>query len=158
MKSIERAHVVVVAAGEQGRKLTAQLGRMRVAQVSSVNGIEEARRLCAEGRVTLCLVAVADPVLDAAPAIDDNAPGQDSGIPSLMLTGAVTAHSRRIARHAGYSAAISCKISPQMLYRRIGAALQRRRSRRRPALPVISAGVARQMAAEFVDFRKPTLH
>ena len=56
MKSIERAHIVVVAGGERGEALAAQLRRMQVRQVTTVRDVEEARRLCAQGDTSLCLV------------------------------------------------------------------------------------------------------
>jgi hypothetical protein len=85
------------------------------------------------------------------------ASGRDSGTPSLMLIDAVTPYSRRIARRAGYRAAVSVKIGPRMLYRRIGAALQGRRagSRLPQTLPL---RIARQMSHEFGEFRGPTPH
>jgi hypothetical protein len=157
MKSIERAHIVVVAGGERGEALVAQLRRMQVRQVTTVSDVEEARRLCAQGDTSLCLVTYADTGLDAAPPVTYIAPGRDSGTPSLMLIDAVTPYSRRIARRAGYRAAVPVKIEPRMLYRRIGAALQSRRARLRLP-PTLSFGVAGQMPPEFSEFCRPTLH
>ena len=157
MKSIERAHIVVVAGGERGQALAAQLRRMGVAQVTTASDIDEARRLCGQGGASLCLVAYSEAVLDAPRPVAAFAPGRDSGTPSLMLVDAVTPYSRRIARDAGYRAAVQAKIAPQLLYRRIGAALQRRRAW--PTQPkVFGFRVDRQMSAKIVEFRRPTLH
>jgi len=157
MKSIERAHIVVVAGGERGEALAAQLRHMRVAQVTTVGDIEGARRLCVQGDASLCLVAYAEAVLDAVQPVTVAAPGRDSGTPSLMLIDTVTAYSRRIARRAGYSAAVPAEIAPQMLYRRIGAALQRGRARL-PQPKAFAFQFARQMPPKIVEFRRPTLH
>jgi hypothetical protein len=157
MKSIERAQIVVVAGGERGEALAAQLRRMHVRQVTTVSDIDEARRLCAQGEASLCLVIYADAGLDAAPPVVCIAPGRESGTPSLMVIDVVTPYSRRIARRAGYRAAVPVKIEPRMLYRRIGAALQGRSGRLRPR-PSLPLGIAGQMAPEFVEFRGPTLH
>jgi hypothetical protein len=157
MKSIERAHIVVVAGGERGEALAAQLIRMGVRQVSTVDDVEEARRLCAQGDASLCLVAYTGAVLDAAQRATPLAPGRDSGTPSLMLIDAVTPYSRRIARLAGYRTAVPVKIEPRMLYRRIGAALQGRRARFRPP-QTLPFGMGRQMPLELGEFRGPARH
>jgi hypothetical protein len=157
MKSIERAHIVVVAGGERGEALAAQLRRMGVAQVTTVGDVEEARRLCGQGGASLCLVTYTEAVLDAAQPVTGFAPGQDSGTPSLMLVDTITPYSSRIARHAGYRGAVHAKLAPQMLYRRIGAALQHRRAW--PRQPQAFAfRLDRQMPAKIVEFRRPTLH
>ena len=158
MKSIERAHIVVVAGGERGEALAAQLRRMGVAQVTTVGDIEAARRLCGQAGASLCLVTYTDAVLDAAqPAASFLAPGRDSGTPSLMLVDTVTPYSRRIARHAGYRGAVHAKIAPQMLYRRIGAALQRRRAPLRQPR-AFAFRLDRLIPTKIVEFRRPTLH
>jgi hypothetical protein len=90
MKSIERAHIVVVAGGERGEALVAQLRRMQVRQVTTVSDVEGARRLCVQGDASLCLVAYVDTVLDAVQPVTYIASGRDSGTPSLMLIDAVT--------------------------------------------------------------------
>ena len=117
---------------------------MGVAQVTTVGDIEAARRLCGQGGASLCLVTYTEAVLDVAqPVTSFFAPGQDSGTPSLMLVDAVTPYSRRIARHAGYRGAVHAKIAPQMLYRRIGAALQHRRARRDSREPSLSGSTGK---------------
>jgi len=161
MKSLERAHVVVVAGKDQGLRLAVHLCRMRVAQATFVSGIEEARSLCLAGGPDLCLVAMDDSVLDAAPLPEADAPGRASGVPSLILAGVITPYLRRMARRRGYSAAISAGIAPQMLARRICAALQRHHTpqsdRARPFY-VPHAGMAHGQATLPADFRKAKPH
>jgi hypothetical protein len=158
MKSIQRAHIVVVGGSDQSLLLAAQLRRMQVARITPVTGLDEARRLCRAGGPDVCLVAFDDWVVDAAPAGETEAPGRDSGVPSLMLAGVVTPYMRRVARNSGYYAALPAAIAPRMLYRRIGAALQRRRATRnhRPRVRgATHAGITGRFAAEF---GKPTVH
>lgn len=161
MKSVERAHIVVVASGGQSLHLAAQLCRVGVARASLVAGMEQARRLCLAGGSDLCLVAVDDWAIDAQPESDLVAPGYDYGVPSLLLAHVVTPYMRQMARRCGYRAAIPVAIAPRMLARRIGAALQRRSAprmapKRQPF--AVQAGMSRQLAAELADFRKAKLH
>ena len=139
MNSIRRANIVVVADSDQGMHLAARLRRMQVSRVTSVTDIDAARRMCRAGDTDACLVALNDVVLDAAPVAENDAPGRDSGVPSLMLADVVTPYLRRLARRSGYYAAVPAAIAPRLLYRRIGAALQRRRAARR--LPINGAAL-----------------
>ncbi|HZL30556.1 MAG TPA: hypothetical protein VFC54_05775 [Pseudolabrys sp.] len=86
----------------------------------------------------------------AQPAAD--APGRGSGVPSLMVVPAVTSFVRKAARRDGYMAALPANIVPRMLYRRIGAALQRGRG-----APVVRPGSPRRPPAGLLS-EKPTLH
>jgi hypothetical protein len=159
MKSIRRANIVVVADSDQSLLLAARLRRMEVAQVTAVGGLDAARWLCQAGDTDACVVAFSDSVLDAAPAAENDAPGRDSGVPSLMLADVVTPYLRRVARRSGYYAAVPAAITPRLLYRRIGAALQRRRAarRRRQHMPN-GTGVPLIGLPRPVAFGKPTLH
>ena len=157
MKSIKRSRIVVVADSDQGRILAARLRRMEVAEVTAVAGLEEARRLCQLGSADACLVAIDTPVPDCVPAPEADAPGRACGIPALMVAPVVTPHVRRSARRCGYLAAISATMPPRMLYRRLGAALQRRRAARRTSRPLaLGAQLVRLENSPFFD--KPTLH
>lgn len=161
MKSVERAHIVVVAGGDQSQHLAALLCRIGVARASLVAGIDQARRLCLAGGPDLCLVAVDDWAIDAQPVSDLMAPGRECGVPSLLLAHAVTSYMRQMARRCGYRAAIPAAIAPRMLARRIRAALQRRSTPRTARLRqpfAVHAGISRALAAEFVDFRKAKPH
>jgi hypothetical protein len=161
MKSIERAHIVVVASGDQSLRLAVHLCRIGVAQATFVASLDEARSLCLAGAADLCLVAVADWTVDAAPEPEIAAPGRERGVPSLMLARVVTPYLQRMARRCGYKAAIAAEISPQMLVRRMGAALQRGQPPRlaRMHRPLaIHPGISRHLATEFVDFRKAKPH
>jgi len=157
MKSIQRAHIIVVADSDQGFLLAARLRRMDVARVTAVAGLDEARTMCERGGADACIVAYDDALPDAAPVPEKDAPGRGSGIPSLMVVPVVTPYLRKSARRRGYLAAVPATIAPRMLYRRLGAALQWRRAARRrsrtPAIAAIIAGFARPDA-----FDKPTLH
>jgi len=157
MKSIRVSRIVVVADSDQGAVLAARLRRMDVAKVTAVTGLEEARRLCQLGSADACLVTVDAPVPDGVPAVEGDAPGRFCGVPTLMVVPVVTPHLRQTARRCGYLAAVSAKITQRMLYRRLGAALQRRRSTR-----TVSRRLARGMPPlgqpDPAAFGKPTLH
>jgi len=113
--------------------------------------------LCKSGSADACLVAVGSPVPDCVPAPEGEAPGRACGVPALMVVPVVTPHVRRTARRCGYLAAISATMPPRMLYRRLGAALQRRgAARRRSRNLALGAQFVRLENATFFD--KPTLH
>lgn len=158
MKSIRCANVVVVADSDHGLVLAARLRRMEVAGVTTVGGVEEARRLCREGGVDACLVTVEEAIADALPKPGVDAPGCGCGVPSLMIVPAVTPYLRREARRAGYVAAVPAGIAPRMLYRRIGAALQHRRAARRHRRLRASMSVRFLGPSPAAFAGKPTLH
>jgi len=158
MKSVECAHILVVASGDRKLLLAQHLCRIGVARATFVPDIGAARRACLAGGVDVCLVVVGGDLADAIPEVDSDAPGKECGVPSLMVAGAVvTPHLRRTARNSGYHDAISASIAPRMLYRRIGALFQRRAAR--PARHRPREGVhAGLFAAELGDFHKATRH
>ena len=133
MKSIQRAHIVVVTDGDHGLVLAARLLKMDVAQVTAVAGLDEASGMCQKGCTDACIVAFDEALPDAVPMVENDAPGRKCGVPSLMVAPTVTPYLRKTARRNGYMMAVPVTIAPRMLYRRIGAALQLRRaaSRRR---------------------------
>lgn len=157
MKSIKVSRIVVVADSDQSDVLAARLRRMDVAKVTAVAGLEEARRLCQSGSADACLVAVGPPVPDGVPAVEADAPGRFCGVPTLMVVPVVTPHLRQTARRCGYLATVSAKITPRMLYRRLGAALQRRRSTR-AAPRWLRRGMPPLGQPDPAAFGKPTLH
>lgn len=156
MKSIRRAHIVVVADSDQGLMLTARLRRMDVAQVTSVDTIEQARLVCKSGDADACIVACEDVVPDGVPQGAADAPGRACGVPSIMVVPSVTPYLRAMARRCGYLAAVPAAIAPRMLYRRIGGALQRRRAARRARR--ISVSVPILLPDRPLSFAKQTLH
>lgn len=157
MKSIRRANLVLVADSDRALLLAERLRRMRVVGVTTVAGIDEAQRLCNAGVVDACLVAREEPVVDAPPQPDVDAPGRGAGVPSLIIVQAVTPYLRKEARRAGYAAAVPAGIAPRLLYRRIGAVLQRRRAaRRRHMRPSIEVATFARAPADFAG--KPTIH
>ena len=158
MKSIRRARVVVVTNSEYGLLLAARLRRMDVARVTEVPHLEEARRCCQSGEVDACIVALDDRVLDTMPIAESDAPGRGSGVPSLMVVAAATPYLRKSARRCGYLVVVSGQIPPRMLYRRIGAALQRwRAASRGPRL--IRRGIDLPLPGlRSLDAGRPTLH
>jgi hypothetical protein len=138
MKSIQRAHIVVVADSDHGLVLAARLRRMEVAQVTPVTGLDAARVICQAGDSDACIVVFDDTVPDAMPIAENDAPGRNTGVPSLMVVPTVTPYLRKMASRRGYMAAVSATIPPRMLYRRIGSALQRRCAARGGACPAAS--------------------
>jgi len=157
MKSIKSSRIVVVADSDQGRVLAARLRRMDVAAVTAVAGRDEARQLCQSGSTDVCLVALGNPVPDSVPAPEGDAPGRACGIPALMVAPVVTPHVRRAARRYGYVAVISAAMPPRMLYRRLGAALQRRGAARRSSRH-LALGAQLVRLEKSAIFDKPTLH
>jgi hypothetical protein len=159
MKSIQRAHIVVVAGSDQALVFAAQLRRMEVARITAVAALEQARGLCQAGDADACIVAIDEFVPDAAPMPETDSPGRRCGVPSLMVVPTVTPHLRKAGRRCGYLATVPATIPPRMLYRRIGAALQRRRaaSRRRRRMPPVVA-IPGLSASIFGEYGKPTIH
>lgn len=158
MKSIRDAHIVVVADNDDGLLLVARLRRMDVARITSAADIEEARHLCQAGGIDACIVAFDESVPDATPVADSDAPGRRCGVPSLMLVPAVTPYMRAAARRNGYLAAVPAAICPRMLYRRLGAALQRRRAAHRRRRMPAGIGVPLLELPRAAMFGKSTLH
>jgi hypothetical protein len=139
MKSIERAHIVVVADSDH-------------------DGLEEARGLCQAGDADACIVAFDELVPDAAPMPETDAPGRCCGVPSLMVVPTLTPHLCKAARRCGYLAAVPATIPTRMFYRRIGAALQRRRAAGRPRRRLPGGIVALSWLPQPGTFGKPTIH
>lgn len=130
MKLLRRSHIILVvpADSHDGQFLAARLRRMMIGQVTAVAGLDEVRRVCRAGGVDACLVVIGDAVPDAIAEPHGVAPGHSCGIPTLVFAPVVTPHLRRTARRCGYLAALPARIPPRMLYRRISAAVQGRRS------------------------------
>ena len=157
MKPIRRANLVLVADSDHALLLAERLRRFRVAGVTTVTGLDEAQRLCNAGDADVCLVAHEEAVIDARPRPEAEAPGRHAGVPSLMIVQAVTPYLRKEARRAGYAATVPAGIAPRLLYRRIGAVLQRRRAaRRRHLRPAAGIAAFARTAADLAG--KPTLH
>jgi DNA-binding response OmpR family regulator len=159
MKSVRRAHIVVVADSDHALVFVACLRRMQLAEVTTVAGLEEARHLCRAGGVNACIVVVDDAVPDAPPILQGDAPGRGCGVPTLMVVAVVSPGLRKLARRAGYAGAIPAAIAPRLLYRRIRAALQRRRAAANPRRRRSAAIFATPFALESAAMAgKPTLH
>jgi hypothetical protein len=159
MKSMRKAHIVVVGDGDHGVKLAARLRRMAVAQVTTVAGLAEARGICRNGGAHACIVVCDEILPDQVPPPAADAPGRGNGVPSLVIVPAVTSLARKAARRDGYLAALPANIAPRMLYRRIGAALQHRRAARRARRPQPTVfGVSALAPRLPVLMEKPTLH
>jgi DNA-binding response OmpR family regulator len=159
MKSVRSVRIVVVADSDHALMFAARLSRMQLGEVTPVAGLDQARRLCRAGGADVCIVANDEGVLDARPTVPSGAPGRGCGVPSLMVVAAASPALRKSARRAGYASVIPAAIAPRMLYRRLRAALQRRRvaSAVRRRLP--PAMVVTPFAQEWVAMSgKPTLH
>jgi hypothetical protein len=127
MISFSISRVVVVAGDDRGRSLVDSLKRMRLAEVCLVETPDEARRLCAANGADACLALLPRAVPDEVPrwTAEADAPGRDAAVPSLLLAEAVTPYVAKSARNAGYVAAIPDDVPSRMLYRWIGALLQK---------------------------------
>jgi hypothetical protein len=157
MKSIQRAHVVVVADSDEALFLAARIFAMDVAKVTSVAGFDEAQGMCQAGGADACVAAFDECVPNAAPVAEKDAPGRHCGVPSLLIVPVATPYLRKIARRGGYMTAVPASIASRVLYRHIGAALQLRRAagrrRRVPKSIVVAAATLARAASG-----KPTLH
>jgi hypothetical protein len=125
--SLAIARVIVVAGDRRGRTLVDALTRMGIAGVRLVATPEEARRLCATEYVDACLAVLPSNIPDDVPhwTVEADAPGRDAGVPSLLLADVVTRYATKSARNSGYVAVIPADIPPRLLYRWIGALLQK---------------------------------
>jgi hypothetical protein len=133
--SLSMARVIVIAGDRRGRSLVDALTRMGLADVRLVATPEEARRLCAAEYVDACLAVLPRNIPDDVPhwTVEADAPGRDTGVPSLLLAEVVTPYAAKSARNAGYVAVIPTDIPPRLLYRWIGALLQKQAQQARGA-------------------------
>jgi hypothetical protein len=127
MISFAISRVVVVGSDHRGRSLADALRRMRLGEVFLVATLDEARRLCAANSADACLAVLPHLVPDEVPlwTVEADAPGRDSAVPSLLLAQVVTPYVAKSARNAGYVAAIPDDVPSRLLYRWIGALLQK---------------------------------
>lgn len=133
MKLLRHARIVIVAEEVGGRALLSMLQRVELPQVTIVESAEEARRMCDTGGADACVVSVRNYLLEepAKVSAETTAPSA----PSVLLADVVTPDIAETALRSGYASAVPVNVSPRLLYRLIGAAIQK--SRRRPAaLPV----------------------
>jgi AmiR/NasT family two-component response regulator len=128
MKSLRRARIVIVAGEVGGRALQSMLQRVELPQVTVVESAEEARRMCDAGGADACVVSVRNYLLEepAKVTAETTAPAA----PSVLLADIVTPDITATALRSGYASAVSVNVAPRMLYRLIGAAMQKAR---RPA-------------------------
>ena len=126
MMSLSIARLVVVC-DQSDRSLVHALARMGLEDVRLVATPDEARQICAIDRVDACLAVLPSPIPDEAPpwTVETVAPGRETGVPSLLLAEVVTPYVAKSARTAGYLAAIPANAPPRLLYRWIGALLQK---------------------------------
>jgi hypothetical protein len=131
MISFSIARVVVVAGDQSGGYLAHALTRMGLAGVRLVATLDEARQLCAVDSVDACLAVLPPSVPDEVPrwTPETEAPGRRAGVPSLLLAEALTPYVTKSARSSRYVAAIPAKVPPRLLYRWIGALLQKQAQR-----------------------------
>lgn len=114
--------------------LAMRMRRMPHIQLVVVSAFEEACRLCRAGEADACVVDRDEALMDAPMCPDGDAPGRGCGVPSLMVVPAMTPYHRALARRGGYAAAVPADVPARVLYRRLGAMLQRRnRARLRAA-------------------------
>src|SRR5262245_48420111 len=146
MISFSHARVVVVAGADVGRPLVNTLTRMGLAGVRLVANPDQARQLCTTKNADACLVVLPRAVPDEAPpwTAETGAPGREAGIPSLLLAQVVTPYVTKSARRAGYVASVPADVSSRLLYRWMGALLQKQRrentnERARPKVPLADA-------------------
>ncbi len=141
MPSARRARILLVAGSAHGRVLLDRLGRMELAEITVVDELAEARRLCAAGAADVCILVAQETRPDEVLPLsaDAAAPGRDCGVPSVLLAHVVTPYVKRAARKSGYIRAVPAAATPQFLYRSIRAALQRARQTRGLKVSVKSA-------------------
>ena len=148
MISFSNARVVIVAGSDTGRPLVHTLTRMGLEGVRLVANPDQARQLCSAKRADACLVILPPAVPDEAPqwTAETGAPGREMGIPSLLLAQVITPYVSRSAKQAGYVASVPADVSSRLLYRWMGALLQKQRrtrdnmsERARPKVPLADA-------------------
>ncbi|MDB5600202.1 MAG: hypothetical protein JWN71_2246 [Xanthobacteraceae bacterium] len=130
MKSLRRARIVIVAGEVGGRALQSMLQRVELPQVTVVECAEEARRMCDAGGADACVVSVRNYLLEEPAKV--TAETAAPAAPSVLLADIVTADVTRTARRSGYASAVPVSVTPRLLYRLIGAAMQK--ARRGPAV------------------------
>jgi hypothetical protein len=142
MISFSLARVVIVAGDQSAGSLVHALTRMGLAGVRLVATLDEARQLCAVDHVDACLAVLPPQIPDEVPrwTVEADAPGRKAGVPSLLLAEAVTPYVTKSARSSGYVAAIPAKVAPRLLYRWIGALLQKQAQRQARTAAAAAAG------------------
>jgi hypothetical protein len=73
---LRTAHLVVVADSDHALVFAARLHCMQSGEVTTVAGLDAARRWCPAGGVDACIAAVDDAVPDARPTLQGDAPGR----------------------------------------------------------------------------------
>jgi hypothetical protein len=126
MKSIHSARILVVADEVSGDALVHRLLRLGLSSVLRVGDLAAARRMCEAGGVDACLVILPCFLLEevAAAVLTAEAPGRNSGTPSLLLADVVTPYVRKAAQTSGHVGVVVQNISPRLIYRRIAGVLQ----------------------------------
>jgi hypothetical protein len=112
MKSVHTVRILVVADSDHALVFAARLRRMKLGEIITATNVDDARELCRGGGIDACIVTVDDTVLDARPSVPGDAPGRGCGLPTLMLVAAVSPALRKLARRAGYVAAIPGRHRP----------------------------------------------
>jgi hypothetical protein len=124
---IQRARILLIADPVYGHSLLDRLRLLKSFRVNRVDGIEEARRLCEAGAADACLVVVRNSGPDDfwLSQVGSSAPGRDCRVPSLLVADVVDPHVLDVARRSGYAGAVPIANTARLLYRSIGAMLQR---------------------------------
>jgi AmiR/NasT family two-component response regulator len=128
MKSLRRARIVIVAEEVGGRALLSMLQRVELPQVTVVESAEEARLMCEAGGADVCVVSVRNYLLEEPAKL--TAETAAPAAPSVLLADIVTPDVTETALRSGYASAVTVNVAPRILYRLIGAAMQK--ARRRP--------------------------
>jgi hypothetical protein len=132
MNVIRPACILVIADPGDGQILHDRLGHLKQFKVNRVDHVEEARRICAAGAADACLLVVRN----SAPEdlwlslVKSFAPDLRGGVPSLLVAEVVDPCLMVAARRFGYSGAVSITTTARLLYRSIGAMLQKPRRKR----------------------------
>ena len=154
MKAIRRARIIIVAGGDEGLLLAKRLLRMEASQVIAVPHNGAARSICRSSGADLCVVVPNVAIFDRIPLTIEDAPGRDSGIPSLLIAGVVTPYLRKQSRRGGYRGVVTASVPARMLYRAISGALQQRRVTRLVRTAVAHTMFASRIAPIWPDFAK----
>jgi DNA-binding NarL/FixJ family response regulator len=130
MKQIQTARVVVLRLDEaEAEKAAQRLQSLGMPQVVGVSSIAELSVHIAGGKVDVIVLADSD-LPDGLPCetsgqVRPPLEALSAGIPCLLLLSSLSRGATRAAMSAGFAAVLAADVAPRMIYRRVGALMQR---------------------------------
>lgn len=144
VKQIQTARVVVLRLdGAEAEEAAAGLKRLGLSQVFGVTSIAELSLHISDNKVDVIVLAdrhlPPDLAGEASAAVRPPAEAVKAGIPCLLLLSSMSRAGARAATAAGFAAVMAADSGPRLIYRRVGALMQRvrRLGRAKAAEPVV---------------------